>query len=152
MFGYDGSTMDRVHAANSATATVGFAAGPAGSGVAYAALVGADGRESLVRVGFASPSRPALRGRDVAYAALEAVARALLARGVRRVEVRIDDLHLPVDLAERRALPPALEIPYVALRCALNRFACAEVVVATEPAARDLTARARAEASLGIAA
>ncbi len=132
--------------------TVGFAAGAAGGGVAYAALRAADrATESIVRVGFRCRPQAALRGRDVAYAALGAVADELLRRGVRDVEFRLDDTGLPVDLATRRTLPAALTVPYVILRCKLNRFHRATVSEAGgEP--RDLTARARAEASLDVAA
>jgi len=135
-----------------AVVTVGFAAG-AEHGVAYAALGGTDERpESLVRVGFRCRPLPALTGRDVAYAALQSVAGALLERGMEAVELRVADGVLPVDLAERRTLPSALIVPYVTLRCTLNRFATANVVGATSRLARDLTARARAEASLNVAA
>ncbi len=130
---------------------VGFAAGNGGDGVAYAALRGSDGTESVVRVGFRCRALAALRGRDIAYAALAALADDLLRREVRDVVFRIDDAELPVDLRERRALPAALTVPYVVLRCKLNRFRRAAVVVA-DASSRDLTARAKAEVSLNIAA
>jgi len=129
---------------------VGFAAGNGGDGVAYAALREPDGAESIVRVGFRCRPLAALRGRDIAYHALSALAAELLRRDVRDAVFRIDDPELPVDLSERRALPAALTIPYVALRCTLNRFRSA-TVVSGEPA-RDLAARARAEVSLNFAA
>ena len=138
-----------------ARVTVGFAADANGAGVAYAALhrsAEGGGRGSLVRVGFACRPLPSLRGRDVAYAALAAVAAALLERGIRRVEIALDDETLPLDLAERRSLPGALIVPYVALRCRLNRFRLVKVTAARDGVARDLTARARAEVSLHIAA
>jgi len=128
--------------------TVGFAAGPGGSGVAYAAS-GAGGRNgSPVRVEFVCRPLPALRGRDVAYAALDAVLAELSRRGMSRAIVAIDDANLPLDVAERRSLPNALVVPYVALRCRLNQFAEIAVVEARDAVARDLTARARAEATL----
>jgi hypothetical protein len=138
-----------------ALVTVGFAAQADGAGVAYAALhrsAESGGRGSLVRVGFTCRPLPSLRGRDVAYAALGAVAAALLERGIRRVELALDDECLPVDLAERRSLPAALIVPYVALRCRLNRFQAVRVIPARDGVARDLTARARAEVSLHSAA
>ena len=76
----------------------------------------------------------------------------LLQRGVDRVEIRIDDEHLLADLTERRAVPNPLIVPYVRLRCKLNRFAAATVVRASGAVVRDLETRARAEASLDIAA
>ncbi len=128
--------------------TVGFAAGRGGSGVAYAAS-GAGGRNgSPVRVEFVCRPLPALRGRDVAYAALDAVLAELSQRGMSRAIVAIDDANLPLDVAERRSLPNALVVPYVALRCRLNQFSEITVVEAHDAVARDLTARARAEVSL----
>ena len=130
--------------------TVGFAERD-GRGIAYA-VSGGNGRGPAVRVGFACRPLPALLGRDVAYAALEATAAELVRRGVSRVILRVDDDRLPRDLAERRAMPSALIMPYVRLRCALNRFASADVVYAGDDIARDASARARAEAWLNVAA
>lgn len=130
--------------------TAGFAADER-HGVIYA-MVESGGRESLVRVGFACRPLPVLQGRDVAYYALDALAVELLERGLDRVEFRIDDDHLPLDLAERRTVPGPLIVPYVALRCNLNRFAEATVRRASGGVGRDLSARARAEVSLDIAA
>src|SRR5271166_4219684 len=124
--------------------TVGFAAGPGGRGVAYAAS-GAGGRNgSPVRVEFVCRPLPALRGRDIAYAALEAVATELLRSNVERATLAVDDDQLPLDLSERRSLPAALVVPYVALRCRLNQFRDVAVVAAHDAVARDLSARARA--------
>jgi hypothetical protein len=130
--------------------TVGFAADER-HGIAYA-IVGSGGRGSLVRVGFACRPLPALRGRDIAYFALDAIAAELHRRGLDRADIQIDDEYLPADLAQRRSLPSALIVPYVALRCKLNRFREAKVNYAGGAIARDLTARARAEVSLDIAA
>ncbi|GAC1306101.1 MAG: hypothetical protein NVS2B3_08000 [Vulcanimicrobiaceae bacterium] len=94
----------------------------------------------------------ALGGRDVAYAALEALARVLLERDRRSVELRLDDVALVEDLGARRPVPQALTMPYVRLRCTLNRFREAKVVMAADRTTRDLTARARAEALFDIAA
>jgi hypothetical protein len=136
-----------------ATIPIGFAARADGEGIAYAAVRGADGGpETFVRVRFRSVPLPALRGRDVAYAALAAVARDLHERGIRRATFELDDPALPVDLAERRALPTALAVPYVRLRCTLNRFDEARVVHVPDGSVRDLTARARADVCFGRAA
>ncbi len=128
--------------------TVGFAAGPDGSGVAYAALGAAGRNGSPVRVEFVCRPLPALRGRDVAYAAVDAVATRLRELGVNRAVLAVPDEHLPLDLNERRSLPNALVVPYVALRCRLNQFDEFRIVEARDAVARDLTARARAEATL----
>jgi hypothetical protein len=130
--------------------TAGFAA-DRGRGVVYA-MVGSAGRQSLVRVGFGCRPLPVLFGRDVAYYAIDALLDELLQRGVDRVELRIEDEHLLADLAERRPVPNPLIVPYVRLRCKLNRFSAATVVRASDAAIRDLSARARAEASLDFAA
>jgi hypothetical protein len=130
--------------------TVGFAERD-GRGIAYA-VGGSGGRGPAVRVGFACRPLPALLGRDVAYAALAAVAEELLRRGVSNVRFRIDDERLPQDIAERRAMPNALIVPYVRLRCALNRFHEAVVEPADDDIARDASARARADAWLNLAA
>jgi len=132
-----------------ATVSVGYAEHE-GRGIAYATVSGARG--PAVRVGFACRPLPALRGREVAYAALEAVAEAVLERPIGRVVFRIDDDNLPADLAQRRALPNALIVPYVALRCSLNRFREARVEHAADSVIRDLTARARADVWLNLAA
>lgn len=135
------------------TVTVGFATEQRGHGVAYASILGADGSEgSLIRVGFRCRPLPALLGRDVGYAALDAIASELLRRGFRAISLRVDDPRLAMDLAERRPLPGALTIPYVKVRCTLNRFREAMVVATADRTTRDLTARARAEASLNVAA
>jgi hypothetical protein len=131
---------------------VGFAATATGEGVAYAALGRAGHDVAFVRVGFRCRSLPALLGRDVGYAALRAVVAELIRRRVRPVEIRVSDATLADDLACRRDLPAALVVPYVTLRCALNRLPGAAVVPSVERTVDDLTARARAEVSLNVAA
>ena len=96
--------------------------------------------------------RPALRGRDVGYAALAAVAGAVRDRGVRRATFHIDDQALADDLREHRTVPSALGVPYVKLRCLLNRFDHVEIVASATHALHDLSARARADAALDVAA
>ena len=143
-----------MHAPPSPTpVSVGFAVHPGGAGVAFAALHEADGGRSVVRIAFRCRPLVALGGRDVAYAALAAVAGALLECGRRDVVFRVAEAGLVTDLTQRRTLPAALTVPYVELRCRLNRFATARFDVRPgDPAVRELTARARAEASFDIAA
>src|ERR1700676_3405079 len=100
--------------------TPGFAADER-PGICYA-TVGGGARETLVRVEFACRPLPVLQGRDVAYYALDALATELLRRRIGRVEIHLDDERLLEDLAERRPVPNPLVVPYVALRCKLNRF------------------------------
>jgi hypothetical protein len=130
---------------------VGCAASDRGDGVAYARIESL-GEPETVRIAFRCRPQPALRDRDVAYAALNAVAKHLRERGLHRVVFATGDAQLARDLEEHRSLPPALAMPYVTLRCTLNRFASATVVTADDETVRDLTARARAEASLHVAA
>jgi hypothetical protein len=133
--------------------SVGFAASDGGSGVAYATLRKADGTSgSLVRVGFRCRPLSALHGRDVAYQALIAVAKDALRRELGCIEMRVGDGEIALDIERRRSVPQALMIPYVVLRCALNRFREARVIAVEDETVRDLTARARAEVSLGVAA
>jgi hypothetical protein len=129
--------------------TAGFAADER-HGICYA-TVGDGARETLVRVEFACRPLAVLQGRDVAYCALDALAGELLRRRIQRVEIHLDDDRLLEDLSERRAVPNPLIVPYVALRCKLNRFDAATVRRA-DGAARDFSARARAEIFLDIAA
>ncbi|HLY02605.1 MAG TPA: hypothetical protein VKR56_08905 [Candidatus Cybelea sp.] len=127
---------------------VGYAAGPAGSGVAYAALNGAaEGRE-VVRLPFRIVRRCALMERAVAYAALVTVARALCKRGVTRAHFVMPDRQL-VQEATTRDVPEALVLPYVRLRCALNAFDDVEIGLG---ATDELMQRAGAEVALNVAA
>ena len=130
--------------------SVGFAVNEGGAGVAYAAVhVGAT--TTLERVAFELKSRTNGR-RAAGYAALAALAQRLLAGGYMSVRFAIEDDSLAADLSERRSVPQALALPYVALRCGLNRFDSAEVVYAPWAETSDLSARALAEASLRVAA
>ena len=65
-----------------------------------------------------------------------------------RAVIALDDANLPLDVAERRSLPNALVVRYVALRCRINQFSEIAVVEAHDAVARDLSARARAEVTL----
>ena len=126
--------------------SIAYAANPRGEGVAYVRAAAG----SPLRVRFRVERCPALLEHEVGYAALLAVVGALRAKGVRAVRLGISDARIVNDLAERRALPLALSLPYVRLRCALNTFARAEVV--TRPPDEDLVSRARAEVELAVAA
>jgi hypothetical protein len=130
---------------------VGYAADEFGSGAAYARLV-EDGRERLVRVPFSLRRMPALLGRDVAYAALIAVAEEVRRLGITQAEFVFADERVAADLAERRPLPNALTLPYVRLRCALNRFRSATLASADPARIGQLTAEARADVGLLAAA
>ena len=133
-------------------AAVGWAASEAGDGVAYALLGGPGNRDEIVRVTFRCSPLAALRGRDVGYAALNAVAAELHERGIQRLRFAVEDQRLVADLTDRLPVPAPLAIPYITLGCALNRFRAAAVVATGEPAVRDLSARARAEVFLRAAA
>jgi hypothetical protein len=133
--------------------TIGFAARSDGRGIAFAAVQPAQAAApSYWRIPFALCPKPALQGRDVTYAATNAVTETLLERGVRNVTLRVEDPRLANDLRERGSLPIPLTVPYVALRCRLNRFDGARIEAREDPLSRDLVSRARAEATLDIAA
>lgn len=131
-------------------AIVGFAADGQGRGLAYARVSGGASSEVL-RLPFSLERYPDLLDREIGYAALDTVAKRLRAAGVERVTFVIDDLQLFTDVAEHREVPPALTLAYVRLGCALNQFREYHLNSAGDPAA-ELTARARAEVALQVAA
>lgn len=131
-------------------ATVGFAADEAGFGIAYVAL--ASGRnEQSIRVPFKVRRYPALLDREISYAALTTVADKLAEMGCNRVTFRVSDDRVVGDVKEKRDVPAPLAIEYVRLGCALNRFGEYHLDVDGN-ASDDLTARARAEVTLHVAA
>jgi hypothetical protein len=129
-------------------AQLGYAADDLGNGIAYARLSTRTG-ERLVRVAFRVKRCEALNGREIGYAALEAVAGMLRERGVSRARFSVNDPELVADVVQRRRVPPPLVIPYVRLGCALNRFASFALETGEDP---DLDGRARAELLLYFAA
>jgi hypothetical protein len=126
---------------------IGYAAGPAGTGVAYAGLAGAHGRE-VIRLPFRI-ARVLLVERAVAYAALVTVARALYKRGIRRARFILPESGFVEEVTMRRDLPEQLALPYVRLRCALNALDEYEI---RSGATDELLQRARAEIALNLAA
>lgn len=143
--------MEKRGGSNSVVVTLGFAADAQGNGVAFG-RVRRGARESSIRVAFVAPQRPVLEGRDTSYAALRATAEFLRERGVREAIFRIADGRVVEEVRDRTALPTALLLPYIALRCSLNRFADFSIASATDDEVADLLARARAEVSLHVAA
>ncbi|HTU70010.1 MAG TPA: hypothetical protein VMF11_06780 [Candidatus Baltobacteraceae bacterium] len=129
-------------------AQLGYAADGLGEGIAYARLTTRAG-ERLVRVAFRVPRRCGRDDRVIAYAALTAIASMLREHGLERASFALPDAELVADCHDRREVPPPLVIPYVRLRCALNRFAGYELRVAED---LDLEGRARAELVLHPAA
>lgn len=131
-------------------ATLGYAADESGAGVAYAAVrTPARTAPALLRIPFRVRRYAGLAGREVGYAAVAAVARALHDRKVRRVRFAVPDDELVADVRERRALPQALTLPYINLGCAFNQFNECAVIATTDD---DLCGRARAEVALHVAA
>jgi hypothetical protein len=131
--------------ANRVDVEVGFAAGERGHGIAYA-RIHRDGAEHLLRVTFRL--RPEFRERETGYAALTSVIQALGKRGLRRVRLAVDDVELVHELAGAE-VPEAMVLPYVRLKCALNRLDDVKVSAAQSG---DLSQRARAEVALNPAA
>ena len=130
-------------------AIIAYAADRRGVGVAYARLRSASGQR-LLRIPFQVQRYAGLEAREISYAALSAVAGALLERGFHRTRFSVADEALVRDVNERRAVPPPLVLPYVRLGCSLNRFDEYAVALAGED--DDLANRARAEVALHIAA
>jgi hypothetical protein len=129
---------------------MGFAADAAGNGVAYVRL-GERRAERVLRVPFAVKRFPALLEREVGYAALTTVCTALRRRGIERVSLCLDDARLACDLREHRDVPSALTLAYVRVRCSLNQFHEYEIAD-PNPNESDLTARARSEVAMHVAA
>jgi hypothetical protein len=127
----------------------GFAADASGNGIAYVRLGETAAR--VLRIPFTVKRFPALLDREIGYAALTAVCGALRRRGVERVRLLLDDARLVCDLREHRDVPPALTLAYVRVRCSLNQFREYEI---GDPATdqSDLTARARSEVAMHVAA
>ena len=132
-------------------AAAGYAADEAGNGVAYVRAQLHARAPMTLRVPFKVRRRPALLGREIGYAALNAVAQSLRRRGFERVAFMIDDARLIDELQKRESVPPALTLPYVRLGCALNQFREYEIA-SLEAADADLPARARCEIDAHIAA
>jgi len=133
-------------------ATIGFAFGESDEGVAYVRLWGSLEAEYVQRIPVSLRVRPALLGRDGAYAALLAVATALRKQGLRALDFEVADEALVRDLTDHRPVPEALGVPYVLLGCELNRFKAASVRLGDAATCRDLSARARADISIHVAA
>ncbi len=132
-------------------ASAGYAADDAGNGVAYVRMSLKEGAPRVLRVAFRVQRQPALSGREVGYAALTAVCAAVRRRGLDFVRFAVDDAALVADLQRPDNVPPPLAMPYVRLGCALNQFRRYEI--AALPASdADLTARARSEAAMHVAA
>lgn len=128
---------------------LGYAADAAGEGIVYARLRSNAG-ERLVRAVFRVKRFAGLGEREVGYAALAAVAQLLIERRYERVEFALADTGLVDDLEHHRDVPPPLVLPYVRLRCSLNRFAKAGISM--NAGHEDLAQRARSEVALRTAA
>ena len=131
----------------SADVAAGYAADPSGNGIAYAAVATGTGR-AVVKIPFRAGPLPGLDGREIGYAAVEAVGAYLRGRGFTRVRIRIADELVVDDLNARRPVPPALAMAYVRTRCVLHGFAVARVERGEPIETHDLETRALAEIAL----
>lgn len=120
---------------------VGFGAGRGGRGIAYARIRGA-AADHLLRVAFRMPREYAEA--EVGYVALTAVAIALRKRRLKNVRLLVDDGELVEGLGGGE-IAPAMVLPYVRLKCALNGF---DGVRVSATVSSDLAQRARAEVAL----
>lgn len=132
------------------TAVVGYAASTSGLGVAY---VRCDrlGCSEVLRVLFRVQSSPGLFQRETGYAALAAVSLKLAQKLKEGVIIRLQDDSLIQDIRGHRDVPAPLCLSYVRLGCALNALPNCRLEKAGGEAS-DLTARARAEVNLTVAA
>jgi hypothetical protein len=140
-----------VNRKSAADVTVGFAHDDTGRGLAYAAIADGSGR-GVVRIPFSATPLARYDGVEFGYAAVAALGAELRKRGFTRIRVRLGDEHVVRDLASPALVPPALGMPYVRARCALNGFAAARVERAEPREIADLEGRARAELQLRTAA
>ncbi len=131
----------------SADVAVGYAADPAGNGIAYASVATGTDR-AAVRLTFGTQPLPAVEGREVGYAALTAVASYLRGRGFSRVRLRIADPNVVEELSGRRSVPLPLAMAYVKASCALHGFSAARVERGEPIETHDLQTRAGAEVAL----
>jgi hypothetical protein len=136
---------------SSADVLVGFAHDGSGRGIAYATIANGTGR-GVVRVPFSATPLALYGGLEFGYAAVTALSAELRKRGFSRIRVRLADDRVVRDLGSPAQVPPALGMPYVKARCALNGFAAARVERADPREIADLEGRARAELQLRTAA
>ncbi len=134
-----------------ADVAIGYAADERGAGIAYAA-VHTGSAVSTVRLRFTARPTPALEGLEFGYAAVAVVAAHLKARGFGRVRLRVADERIVADLNGTGAPPKALTMLYVRIRCLLHGLGAARLEAGQAADVADLTARARAEAELTVAA
>ncbi len=129
---------------------IAFAADALGSGVAYARI--GDLAGTVVRVPFAVKRLAGCEGREIPFAAIAAIVNALRARGYASLRLAVPDDEAVADACSERPIPPALAMPYVALRCAINEMRSVEFVALAPDAVAELDSRARAEVAMRIAA
>lgn len=137
--------MQQHGAAEPVVVSVGLVSDEAGDGTAYG-IARRGFLETPFSISFQAQVRPALEGRDTSYAALLAVGSYVRRRGVRNVVIRFPDARVANDLKQRADVPAALTLPYIELRCSLNRFEDAEVVPLPAADAEAVVARAAAAA------
>jgi hypothetical protein len=137
---------------SAADVLVGFAHDGHGRGLAYAAIANGSGGRGVMRIPFTATPLALYGGLEYGYAAVAALGAELRKRGFARIRVRLDDERVVRDLASPAQVPPALGMPYVRARCALNGFAAARVERADPREIADLEGRARAELQLRTAA
>jgi hypothetical protein len=140
-----------VNRKSAADVLVGFAHDSNGRGLAYAAIADGSGR-GVMRIPFTATPLARYAGAEFGYAAVAALGAELRKRGFTRIRLRLGDEQVVRDLASPALVPPALGMPYVRARCALNGFAAARVERADPREIADLEGRARAELQLRTAA
>lgn len=140
--------MERYRAA---TAAIGYAADLEGRGIAFVTIATGSGR-TVLRVPFSATPLAIHEGREIGYAAVNAVAHELRRRGFARIRLRVGNPRVVADLAAPCVVAPALAMAYVKVRCVMNSFRSARVEIAELREIEDLESRARAELDLQSAA
>ncbi|MDQ6932087.1 MAG: hypothetical protein M3160_02795 [Candidatus Eremiobacteraeota bacterium] len=135
----------------SSNVVVGYAANANGFGVAYVSTQCGQ-QSSLLRVPFRVSCRRVPLDREAGYAAVTAVTRTLAVKGIDPVVVHIEDDCLIEEMHGHREVPASLCLSYVRLGCALNGLMGCRLEQVAAGQAADLTARARAEVHLTVAA
>ena|ERR1700727_1979547 len=123
---------------------IGYGLDAQGRGVAYART-----GSNVLRLSFRISQPASLADRAGGYGALVTVARALLKRGVNRVNFRLPDRQLVDELTKRSQPPDELILANVRARCALNALTACHIEYAD---CGELMQRARAEVALNLAA
>ena len=147
----DPGALKIVNRNTAADVVVGFAHDGSGHGIAYAAIANGSGR-GVMRVPFCASRWRSTKAASTATPRSPRSVPNSSAADTRESASALADERIVRDLAAPAIVPPALGMPYVKARCALNGFVTARVERADPREIADLEGRARAELQLRTAA